>query len=95
MTYIKRTDVRTIQVEDELMLHDSATQKVYVLNQTAALVWSLCDGAHTIEQMVATVESKFSQTAEQPAGIPQDVRQTLDWLNEYGLLVSDNKVVAK
>jgi len=89
MTYVKRTDVRTIQVEDELMLHDSATEKVYVLNPTAALVWSLCDGAHTIEQMVAAVESQFSKTAE-PADIPQDVRQTLDWLNEYGLLVSDN-----
>ncbi|KHD08190.1 hypothetical protein PN36_03560 [Candidatus Thiomargarita nelsonii] len=86
MTYVKRTDVRTIQVEDELMLHDSATEKVYVLNPTAALVWSLCDGAHTIEQMVAAVESQFSKTA---ADIPQDVSQTLDWLNEYGLLVSD------
>lgn len=91
MVYVnpKRNNVRAIQVEDELMLHDTVAQKVYALNPTAALVWSLCDGTHTIEQMVAAVETQFSNTT--PADIAQDVCQTVDWFNEYGLLVSETE----
>jgi hypothetical protein len=86
MTYInlKRKDVRTIQVEQELMLHDPAVQKVYVLNPTAAIVWDLCDGAHTIDQMVAAVSTQFDNTTQ--ANISEDVHKTLDWFSEYGLL---------
>ncbi|MEN8217346.1 MAG: PqqD family protein [Pseudomonadota bacterium] len=91
MTYVspKRTDVRATEVENELMLHDSAAQKVYVLNPTAALVWSLCDGEHTIEQMVTAVETQFGKTGQE-ANITQDVQQTVNWLNDYGLLLSTN-----
>ncbi len=86
MTYInpKRKEVRTIQIEQELMLHDPAVHKVYVLNPTAVCVWDLCDGKHTIEQMVAAVSTQFDNTAQ--ADISEDVQQTLDWFSEYGLL---------
>ena len=86
MLYVKptRKAVRAIEVEGETMLHDPATQQVYVLNPTAALIWSLCDGNHTIAQMIDAVKTQFSQTAL--ADIPQDVDQTLAWFNEYGLL---------
>ena len=65
MLYVKptRKAVRAIEVEGETMLHDPATQQVYVLNPTAALIWSLCDGNHTIEQMIEVVKTQFSQTA--------------------------------
>lgn len=88
MLYVnpKRKNVRTIQVEDELMLHDPDTQKVYTLNPTAAFVWTLCDGTHTIDKMVATAETQFSNST--PEDILHDVRQAVDWFNEYGLLES-------
>ncbi len=88
MPYVnpKRKNVRAIQVEGETMLHDPAVQKVYVLNLTAALIWSLCDGDHTLEQMVDAVKTQFSQTTE--ADISQDVDQTLAWFSEYDLLES-------
>lgn len=91
MPYVnpKRKNVRAIQVEGEIMLHDPAVQKVYVLNPTAALVWSLCDGDHTLEQMIDAVKTQFSQTTE--VDIPQDVDQTLAWFSEYDLLESDQE----
>ena len=91
MPYVnpKRKNVRAIQVEGETMLHDSTVQKVYVLNPTAALVWSLCDGDHTLEQMIDAVKTQFSQTTE--ANISQDVDQTLAWFNEYSLLESEQE----
>jgi hypothetical protein len=91
MPYVnpKRKNVRAIQVEGETMLHDPTVQKVYVLNPTAALVWSLCDGDHTLEQMIDAVKTQFSQTTE--ADIPQDVDQTLAWFSEYDLLESDQE----
>ena len=84
-----KKNVRTIQVEKELMLHDSAAQKVYALNPSAAFVWNLCDGTHTIEQMIAAAETQFGNTTQ--VDISQDVHQTIDWFNEYGLLESDEK----
>lgn len=91
MLYVKptRKEVRAIQVEGETMLHDPTIQKVYVLNPTAALIWSLCDGTHTVEQIVDAVRIQFSQTTR--ADIPQDVDQTLAWFNEYGLLESEQE----
>jgi len=88
MLYVnpKRKNVRTIQVEDELMLHDPDTQKVYTLNPTAAFVWTLCDGTHTIDKMVTAAETQFSNTTQ--VDISHDVRQAVDWFNEYGLLES-------
>jgi hypothetical protein len=91
MLYVKptRKAVRAIEVEGETMLHDPATQQVYVLNPTAALIWSLCDGTHTVEQMIDAVKTQFSQTTG--VDVPQDVNQSLAWFNEYGLLQSAAK----
>jgi len=89
----RKKHVRTIPVEKELMLHDPAAQKVYALNPTAAFVWTLCDGAHTIEQMIAATETQFSNTTQMD--ISQDVRQTVDWFSEYDLLEFDEKDLKK
>jgi hypothetical protein len=83
----KRNDVLNIPVDDEVMLHDKKQQKVYTLNPVAALVWSLCDGAHTVEQIVASVKSQFS--GYEPSEISPEIQSTLAQFNEYGLLDSE------
>lgn len=84
MNYVnpKRQDIRSISVEEEVMLHDSATKQVYVLNPTAALIWSLCDGKHTVDQIVTIISNKFGNSIP----ISQNVHQTVAKFREYGLL---------
>lgn len=83
----KNTDILNIPVDDEVMLHDPKKRKVYTLNPVAALVWSLCDGAHTVDQIVATVTSRFS--GYDPSGIAQEIQNTVAQFKAYGLLHSD------
>lgn len=89
MNYVnpKRQNIRSISVEEELMLHDAATKQVYTLNPTAALIWSLCDGAHTLDQIVTAVSTQFGKTTS--ADIQQDVQQTVASFKKYNLLVSN------
>lgn len=89
MNYVnpKRQDIRSISVEEEVMLHDSATKQVYVLNPTASLIWSLCDGAHTLDQMVTAISTQFDKTAS--VDIQQDVQQTVASFKKHNLLVSN------
>ncbi len=89
MIYVspKRTDILNIPVDDEVMLHDQKKQKVYTLNPVAASVWSLCDGAHTIDQIVTTITSQFSGC--EPLEISPEIHNTIAQFREYGLLESD------
>lgn len=46
--YPRRSDaVAVSELDDELVLYDSATQQVHVLNHSAAAIWRLCDGTRT------------------------------------------------
>ncbi len=84
MIYVnpKRQDIRFISVEEEVMLHDSTAKQVYVLNPTAALIWLLCDGKHTVDQIAIIVSKKFGKSIR----ISQDVEQTVIKFSECGLL---------
>lgn len=83
----KSTEISGIPVEDELVLHDQKKQKVYTLNPVATLIWSLCDGAHTVDQIVVTVKSQFS--GYEPLEISQEIHNTIALFREYDLLESD------
>lgn len=83
----KRNDVLNIPVDDEVMLHDQKKRKVYTLNPVAALIWSLCDGSHTADQIVASVTSQFS--ACEPSAIAPEIHNTLTQFKEHGLLDSE------
>jgi hypothetical protein len=83
----KRNDVLNIPVDDEVMLHDQKQRKVYTLNPVAALVWSLCDGSHTADQIVASVKSQFS--GYDPLEISPEIHKTIAQFREHGLLNPD------
>ena len=46
-------------LQGELMLFDPGTSKFFVLNRTMSFVWRRCDGAHTVESMVADLPAEF------------------------------------
>lgn len=67
----RREDVVFRRVGEEWLLFDPATQLIHVLNLTAALVWSFCEGEHTVEAMAAEVGAAFAGGAEEAGGGPR------------------------
>ncbi len=65
-----------------IVLADSGN--VTILNETATRVWQLCDGTHTIEQIVQTIADEYS--VEQSTA-QQDVDNLLEQMLKLQALV--------
>lgn len=50
-----RTDLLFRDLADGCALYDPVHDRVHVLNPTAGLVWTACDGEHSIDEMVRLV----------------------------------------
>lgn len=71
-----RTDgYRLETIEQELLLFDPAESVVLYCNQTAALVWGLCDGSRDFDEIVALLAKAFPEAGPELAA---DVRQAVD-----------------
>ena len=69
----KRVDgVESRELGDECMLHNGRNGAVHIINETAAFVWGLCDGRHTVDEIVSAVVEKY----DIPAGT--DVHKDID-----------------
>jgi hypothetical protein len=75
-------------VRDELLadgtmvLFHTASRQLMTLNQTAALVWEYCDGAHNRAGIVSEVQSVFSTAAT----VSGDVDDILRELQNRGMI---------
>lgn len=46
------------ELTDETLVYDLERNRAHCLNRTAAMVWRLCDGKATVEEMVARLRAK-------------------------------------
>ncbi len=69
----------------EWVVYDPRTQLLHVLNTTAALVWSSCDGSRSPEDIARELTEVLS---EAPSGdlVLEEVRETIDGFRGQGLL---------
>ncbi|MDH7487840.1 MAG: PqqD family protein [Anaerolineae bacterium] len=89
MTTIPRQSQHLLvtQAGDEIVLHDPRSETVHVLNPTAALVWNLCDGRHTLEDAEQAIRARFAVPSDRD--VLADVRDLLAALTERGLLETE------
>ncbi len=71
------------EVEDELVLYDPRNDHAHVLNATAAVVWWMCDGEHSVDQIVAELADLYDTESSRIAG---DVSTVLKDLASSGLI---------
>lgn len=71
-------------VGSDYVLHDSATGQVHFLNQTAALVWDLCDGSRTLRDIATEVARLYQQPAE---SVVADVTRAVGLLRDHELFL--------
>lgn len=81
----RRDDVVFRSLSDEWVLYDPDSRRLHVLNLTAALVWSHCDGTRDLEGLVRSVRAAFRK-APAEAAVDRDVREALDTFAREGLL---------
>jgi hypothetical protein len=88
----KRSGLREQRIGDELYLHAEDGTELRVLNLMAMMIWSLCDGHHTPEDMLAVLADLVPEVA--PPTLAADVNTTLVSFQADGLLASDESATA-
>ncbi len=79
-----RQDVTLRRVGSEWVLFDSRHDRAHVLNLTAAVVWTYCDGSHGSSDMAAAIARELR--APGPDAIRGDIEQVLKRFAAEGLL---------
>lgn len=53
------------KMDAEAVLFNPGNNETYMLNPTAAAIWELCDGAHSVEDISGVVAQKFEAGNEE------------------------------
>ena len=80
-----RGDVVFRPLVREWVLYDPETRLLHVLNPTAALVWSLCDGAHDVDAIAGEMRDVIGEPPDMDT-LRVDVVGALQSFEEKGLL---------
>ncbi|HXA64810.1 MAG TPA: PqqD family protein [Bryobacteraceae bacterium] len=82
--FIRRPEVDSNPLPDQtVLLFQKDTSLAVPVNQSGAAIWEMCDGAHTIDQIVDRVADTYDQERSR---IEQDVRTFLDELMQLGFV---------
>jgi len=75
-----RADLEVIASDEGFVVHDASRETVHYLNQTAAIVLSLCDGERSIDEIGGLIQGQFG--LDEPPR--DDVSEMLKKLEEQG-----------
>jgi len=70
------------EVSDGLVVHQEGPERVHYLNNTAALVFELCTGTHSVEGITELLRVTFGLDAPPAA----EVASCIDQLRHQGVL---------
>lgn len=62
---IRDRDVFLERFDDEAVVHVSQTNRLYLLNRTALMVWDACDGRKTLLDLAAVLRKSHEVTAQE------------------------------
>jgi hypothetical protein len=79
-----REDVALRRVGNEWVLFDAAHDRAHVLNLTAAVVWTYCDGKHVAGAIADAIGREIAPPAQEP--ILDDIESALRRFADEGLL---------
>ncbi len=79
----RQSDYRLEMIDDELLLFHPAQTTILYCNQTASLIWQLCDGQRTALEISQLLGAAFPEAAET---IAHDVETTLQQFQQHGAI---------
>jgi hypothetical protein len=81
----QRPNIMANDLGEQMALYSVEGKAVHVLNPTAHLIWDLCDGEHSLEDIEAAIRSSFSVPEDRD--VQADIRRTIKELSDKGLLL--------
>jgi hypothetical protein len=78
-----RTDLEVNEVDDGLVIYDTVRDRVHYLNHTASLVFVLCTGDSSADEVAQRVAAAFGQPE---AGAAEEAAACLAQLQREGLV---------
>lgn len=81
--YIQVENCLLEQMDEDSLLFNPQTGTTLHLNPPSAMVWQMCDGGRSVEQLIADLTEAFPEQAKQ---IPDDVATALAELQNRGVI---------
>jgi hypothetical protein len=81
----QRPNIMANDLGEQMALYSVEGKAVHVLNPTAHLIWDLCDGEHSLEDIEAAIRSSFNVPEDRD--VQADIRRTIKELSDKGLLL--------
>jgi len=81
---LRKKSILCKRMGQETVLYNKESEAIHVLNPTALLVWDLCDGEHSFEDMEKAIRNEFSVSEEER--VSQDIQGVIDRFSKEGLL---------
>jgi len=71
----RQPDYRLEMIDNELLLFHPTHEKILYCNETASLIWQLCDGQRTVQEITDLLSAAYPEAADVIAG---EVQTTLE-----------------
>jgi hypothetical protein len=81
---VPRAGVRFEELDGEAVVYDRSGKRASYLNETATVIWKLCNGTNTVPDIVAVLAKEYPEDA---TGIANDVHETIERLVQERLVV--------
>lgn len=82
-TPVLNADYHLEKIDNEILLYSLSGTKAVYLNETAALIWEVCDGRRTVEDIIGLLAQAYPQQEKQ---IGSDVIAAIQTLVENGAM---------
>lgn len=79
----QRPDFRLEPLDGELLLYHPGQTQIMYCNDTASLVWQLCNGQHSVPEIIKLLSEAYPEAAD---AIAADVESTLQQFAEHGAI---------
>ncbi len=70
-------------LDDEQLLYSAEQTRILCCNETASLIWRLCDGERSVGEIVALLQAAYPEASD---SILEDVATTLAEFAQHGAL---------
>ncbi len=74
---VPKAGVRFEELDGEAVVYDRQGKRATYLNETAAVIWKLCDGSRSVHEIVGLLAQEYPEAAGTMEG---DVREAVDRL---------------
>ena len=79
----QKPDFKLEKMDDDLLLFHPSQNKIFYCNETAALIWQLCNGERTLEDINTLITTAYPESAET---IASEIQNTLQQFFEQGAI---------